>query len=160
MFKSGIQEKFGPEKWVWELVLKRWYLKSILPPCTTSMLGHEVPYCFFYPCQTNLLPLKKKLRYMSFPLLKILQWWTSLVGHWFTILLPMQGIWVPSLVREDSTCLRANKLVYQNYWSPRALSPSCTKKEVTEMRSPCTVTRDQPSCLLQLEKAHAHQQRC
>ena len=50
---------------------------------------------------------------MSLPLLKILQWWTSLVGQGLTILLPMQGTWVLALVREDSTCLRATKPGYQ-----------------------------------------------
>ena len=29
---------------------------------------------------------------------------TSLVVQWFRILLPMQGTWVRSLVREDPTC--------------------------------------------------------
>ena len=39
----------------------------------------------------------------------------SLVVQWLIILLPMQGTWVPSLVWEDSTCLRAAKPMGHNY---------------------------------------------
>ena len=37
------------------------------------------------------------------------QWQTSLVVKWIRIHLPMQGIWVGSLVQEHSTCHRATK---------------------------------------------------
>ena len=37
--------------------------------------------------------------------------------------LPMQKIWVQSLVWEDFTCHRANKPMHHNYWSPLTLGP-------------------------------------
>ena len=40
---------------------------------------------------------------------------SSLVVQWLGIHLPMQGMWVQSLVREDPTCLRAIKPVHHNY---------------------------------------------
>ena len=55
----------------------------------------------------------------------------SLVAQWLRILLPMQGTWVRSLVREDPTCRGATKPVCHNYWacarSPRATTtePAC-----------------------------------
>ena len=47
----------------------------------------------------------------------LLKWpyWTSLVAQWVRIHLPMQGIWVQSLVWEDSTCRGATKPVYHNF---------------------------------------------
>ena len=42
----------------------------------------------------------------------------------------MHGTWVRSLVREDSTCLGATKLVYHNYWSLRVLEPMLHNKSV------------------------------
>jgi len=39
----------------------------------------------------------------------------SQVVQWIRICLPMQGTWVLSLVWEDSTYLRATKLVHHNY---------------------------------------------
>ena len=57
----------------------------------------------------------------------------SLVVQWLRIHLPMQGTWVPSLVREDPMCCEATKLVHHNYW---ALAPwslcSATRKATTE----------------------------
>ena len=44
----------------------------------------------------------------------------SLVVQWLRIQLPMQGTWVPSLVREDPTCCEATKPMHHNYW---ALAP-------------------------------------
>ena len=41
----------------------------------------------------------------------------SLVAQWLRILLPMQGTWVPSLVREDPTCCEAAKPMHHNYWT-------------------------------------------
>ena len=38
-----------------------------------------------------------------------------LVAHGLRILLPMQGTWVRSLVREDPTCHGATKPVRHNY---------------------------------------------
>ena len=42
--------------------------------------------------------------------------WTLLVVQWIRIHLPMQGIWVPSLVLKDSTCHGATNLMH-NYWA-------------------------------------------
>ena len=39
----------------------------------------------------------------------------SLVIQWLRIYLPMQGVWVLSLVCEDPTCCRATKPMYRNY---------------------------------------------
>ena len=40
---------------------------------------------------------------------------TSLVAQWLRPCLPMQGTQVRSLIREDSTCHGAAKLVRRNY---------------------------------------------
>ena len=40
---------------------------------------------------------------------------TSLAIQWLRICLPIQGTWVPSLVQEDSTCLRAARPLRHNY---------------------------------------------
>ena len=48
---------------------------------------------------------------------------TSLVVRWLRICLPMQETQVQSLVREDSTCHRAIKPMYHNYWNLRAFEP-------------------------------------
>ena len=40
---------------------------------------------------------------------------TSMVVQWLRVCLPMQGTWVQSWVREDSTCLRITKPVHLNY---------------------------------------------
>ena len=42
-------------------------------------------------------------------------YWTVLVAQWIGIFLPMQEIWVQSLVQEDSTYLRATKPLHHNY---------------------------------------------
>ena len=39
----------------------------------------------------------------------------ALVVQWLRVCLPMQGTWVRSLVREDSTCLGAAKHTSHNY---------------------------------------------
>ena len=39
---------------------------------------------------------------------------TSLVVWWLTIRLPMQGVWVQSLVQKDPICHRATKPVHHN----------------------------------------------
>ena len=41
----------------------------------------------------------------------------SLVAQWLRIRLPMQGTWVPALVREDPTCRGATKPVCHKYWA-------------------------------------------
>ena len=50
-------------------------------------------------------------------ILIIILWRASLVVQWLRICLPVQGIWVPSLVREDLTCRGATKPESRNYWS-------------------------------------------
>ena len=55
--------------------------------------------------------------------LKLYEKWTSPVVQWIRMHVPVQGAGVPSLVREDSTCLGAAKSVRHNYWSSRALEP-------------------------------------
>ena len=45
---------------------------------------------------------------------------TSLVVQWLRIRLPIQGIWVWSLLWEDPTCWGATKPVGRNYWDPSA----------------------------------------
>ena len=40
---------------------------------------------------------------------------TSLVVQWLRICLPVQEAWVPSLVPEDPTCLRATKAMLHNH---------------------------------------------
>ena len=42
---------------------------------------------------------------------------TSLVVQWWRIYLPMQGIWVKSLFRDDSMGWGATKPVHHNYWA-------------------------------------------
>ena len=42
---------------------------------------------------------------------------TSLVVQWWRIHLPVQGIWVKSLFRDDSMGWGATKPVYHNYWA-------------------------------------------
>ena len=41
--------------------------------------------------------------------------WASLVAQWLRVCLPIQGIWVRALVREDPTCCRATKPMCHNY---------------------------------------------
>ena len=50
-------------------------------------------------------------------------YWTSLVVQWLRICLPMQGSWVPSLVREDPTCSGTTK--------PLCHGLSCATMELT-----------------------------
>ena len=45
------------------------------------------------------------------------KFWPFQVVQWVRIHLPMQGTRVCSLVKEDSTCLRATKSVCHNYWA-------------------------------------------
>ena len=66
---------------------------------------------------------------------------TFLVAQWIRICLPVQGMWVGSLVQEDSTCRKATKLVCCKYWSPSAQTPCCSKGSHwgdTAVRSLCT----------------------
>ena len=56
--------------------------------------------------------------------------WTFLVVLWINFSLPVQGTQVWSLVREDSTCCRATKLMSRNSWS------LCVLDYVLHKRSP------------------------
>ena len=84
--------------------------------------------------------------------------------------LPMQGTWVRSLVWEDSTCHRPTKPVCHNYWTcslePRSpnywaciLEPVLCNQGSHYIEKPAHHNYSSP-CSLQLEKAHAQQQRC
>ena len=66
---------------------------------------------------------------------------TSLVVQWFRIHLPVQGIRVPSLVWEASTCHRATEPMCCNYRSCAPQSPCSAAGEATAMRS--TTAREQ-----------------
>ena len=85
---------------------------------------------------------------------------------WIRIRLPMQGTWVQSLVREDSTCHGETKFLCHNYWSPSALGPaSCNywslcsaMREATARRSLLATTDSRP-CVLHLEEAWVRQRR-
>ena len=83
---------------------------------------------------------------------------TSLVTQWMRIQLPMQGTWVQSLVRGDSTCYRETKPMCHNYWACvlqllKLLPATCAlQREATAMRSRCTTTKSS-HCSPQLEKA-------
>ena len=71
------------------------------------------------------------------------------VAQWLRIRLPMQGIWVRSLVREDPTWLGATKPVCHNYWActleptshnywarvPQLLKPVCLEPILRNKRS-------------------------
>ena len=94
----------------------------------------------------------------------------SLVAQWLRIGLPVQGTRVRALVWEDPTCRGATKPVSHNYWAwaleptnhnywahvPRARAPQQEKPPQWEAHAP--QQRVAP-CSLQLEKAHAQQQR-
>ena len=81
---------------------------------------------------------------------KILNNWTSLVVQWIRICLPMQGTWVPSLIREDSTCRGTTKPRSHNYWAhalepvshdcrypvPQLLKPACPRAHALQREEP------------------------
>ena len=62
----------------------------------------------------------------------------------------MQGIWVPSLVWEDPTCLRTTKFMRHNYWSLSILEAILPNK-----RNYCNMNPKHGN----EEKAHTQQQR-
>ena len=69
---------------------------------------------------------------------------TSLLAQWLRICLPMQGIWVRSLVWENPTCQGATKPVHHNFWArmPRACA---LQQEAITKRSLSTATRLTPT---------------
>ena len=78
--------------------------------------------------------------------------WTSWVVQWLRIRLPMQGLWVQSLVQEDPTFM-ATKSMCHNSWGHIVESISTTR-EAPAMRSLHTTTKSS-HCSPQLEKALA-----
>ena len=73
---------------------------------------------------------------------------TSLVVQWIRTRLPMQGIWVQSLVQEDSTCHRATKLCapllspHSRAREPRLLKPVHFRAQETQLLSLCATTNE------------------
>ena len=85
---------------------------------------------------------------------------SSLAVQWIRIRLSMQGTWVWSLVREDSTCLRATKPIHHIYgaWVLQLLKPKHSRACVLQQEKPPqweAATKSSPY-LPQLEKAHTH----
>ena len=75
-----------------------------------------------------------------------LPWWHL----WIRICLPMQGIWVQSLIWEDSTCWGATKSICHNYWSRSDLEPGLHKR--SHQWESCLQQLRVASAFLQLEK--------
>ena len=78
------------------------------------------------------------------------------------IYLPMQGTWVPSLVREDPSSLDATRPMNHN-WA-RVLQPLKPAQHPLQQEKPpqweaCTPQLESSPCSLQLEKAHVQQWR-
>lgn len=67
---------------------------------------------------------------------------TYLEVQWMRVLVPVQGTHLGSLVREDSTCQRATKLMNHNYRAQLELV--LYNKRSHCKRSPHTTTREQP----------------
>ena len=84
--------------------------------------------------------------------------WTWLVFQWLKIQIPMQGIWVWSLLLEDSTCLGTTKPGYHNYWSPCAtiLRPVHPRAHVkwSEDAQSCLTLCDPMDCSLLCSSVH------
>ena len=59
--------------------------------------------------------------------------------QWLRIRLPVQGIRVQALVREDPTCRGATEPVRHNYWAhePQLLKPACLEPMLRNKRSHC-----------------------
>ena len=77
-------------------------------------------YTFFYHNEKKVFVLlKTTMRYYFVPtrmaIIKNKNKGASLVAQWLRIRLPVQGIRVRALVREDPTCCEATKPVHHNY---------------------------------------------
>ena len=75
---------------------------------------------------------------------------TSLVIQWLRICLPIQGAWVQSWVREDSTCCGATRPMCPNYWTAETHTPlslcSATREATTVVPGyPLATTGERPS---------------
>ena len=74
--------------------------------------------------------------------------------QWLRIHLPMQGIWVWSLIQEDSTCHRVAKPVSCNYWSPHIIEPEFCNKRGHHNEEPMHYSqRVAPACCNQRKPA-------
>ena len=84
--------------------------------------------------------------------------------QWLRIFLPMQGTWIRSLVREDSTCHRETKSALRywtraleprscNYWSPCTLEPMLCKREKPPQWEAHPPQPESSPCSAPLEKA-------
>ena len=94
----------------------------------------------------------------------------SLVVQWLRIHLPVEGTWVQSLVREDSTCCGATKPICHSYWAwalepmsssywtPMPYNLCSTTKETMAATSLRTTAKSRP-CSPQLKKTSARQWR-
>ena len=73
---------------------------------------------------------------------------TSLMVQWIRLRLPMQGTWVWSLVREDSTCHGATKPMCHSYWAQpwswraTATGPMHRTRWSSHAASLCSATRE------------------
>ena len=67
-------------------------------------------------------------------------WWSSGIGTH----LPMEGKWVWSLVREDSTRHRATKPVHHNYTEPKCPRPVLGNKRSHCIEKPVRHNKQQP----------------
>ena len=66
-----------------------------------------------------------------------------MVVQWIRILLPMQGTWVQSLVREDPTCHRAANPMKHNFCSPGTWS-LCSATENHHEKKPVHLNKESP----------------
>ena len=79
--------------------------------------------------------------------------WASLVVQWLRVCLPMQGLWVLSLVWEDSTCCRGTNPVCHNYWA-RALEPILGNKKSHHNEKPMNCNEEYPPLITTRESLH------
>ena len=91
---------------------------------------------------------------------------TSLVVQWMGIHLPMQGIQVQSLVREDFTCHGSTKPVWHNYWAQllqvlkhRSLRACVPQQERPPQWEACAPQLESGLRSLELKKACMEQRR-
>ena len=159
------------------------YKSQILPPLSspwrTGTRAHHCAILHRAGCNWEGYIRGLSIICNAFMLSRISKAETSLVAQWLRIRLPMQGICVRSLVREDPTWCAATKTVHHNYWAcalepvshnywahvPQLLkparcaySPCSATSEAAAKRSPHTTRKSSP-CSPQLEKAHAQQRR-
>ena len=83
---------------------------------------------------------------------------TSLAVQCWGIYLPMQGTWVPSLVREDSSHFSGTRHLDHNYWAatPEACTPPSAAREAAAARSLHT-TRVAPARCNKRKPTHSNE---